>query len=63
MQQLLQCGCYVQVAKDKIDEIEEIDLSIGNVEKKDIVTIVEKYINEKDKTLFKMDVTIFVLTV
>ena len=43
------CGCYVQVAKDKIDEIEEIDISIGNSEKKDIVQIVENYVYQKEK--------------
>ena len=43
------CGCYVQVAKDKIDEIEEIDISLGNSEKKDIVQIVENYIYQKEK--------------
>ena len=43
------CGCYVQVAKDKNDEIEEIDISIGNSEKKDIVQIVENYIYQKEK--------------
>ena len=42
------CGCYVQVAKDKVDSIEEIDISIGNSEKKDIVKIVEKYINQNE---------------
>ena len=42
-------GCYVQVAKDKVDQMEEIDLSLGNVEKRDIVTIVENYIKEKKK--------------
>ena len=42
------CGCYVQVAKDKVDSIEEIDISIGNSEKKDIVQIVENYINQNE---------------
>ena len=42
------CGCYVQVAKDKVDSIEEIDISIGNSEKKDIVKIVENYINQNE---------------
>ncbi len=44
-------GCYVQVAKDKISKIDEVDLCLGNVEKKDIVNIVENYIekNETDK--------------
>ena len=42
-------GCYVQVASEKVNKIEEIDLSIGNVEKRDIVNIVENYIKEKEK--------------
>ena len=42
-------GCYVQIAKDKVDEMEEIDLSLGNVEKDKIVEIVEDYINENKK--------------
>ena len=42
-------GRYVQVAKDKVDDIEEIDLSIGNAEKKDIVDIVENYIYQNKK--------------
>lgn len=42
-------GCYVQVAKDKLEKIEEIDLCLGNVEKKDIVDIVENYIQEHKK--------------
>ena len=41
-------GCYVQVAKDKLKTINEVDLCLGNVEKKDIVSIVEKYINERN---------------
>ena len=40
------CGCYAQVAKEELEKIEEIDLVLGNVEKKDIVEIVEKYIEE-----------------
>ena len=42
-------GCYVQVAKDKIDEMQEIDLCLGNVEKKDIVKKVEEYIKQNQK--------------
>ena len=51
------CGCYVQVAKDKVDSIEEIDISIGNSEKKDIVSIVENYIyqNEKINKIFDVN--------
>ena len=40
------CGCYAQVAKEELEKIEEIDLVLGNVEKKDIVEIVGKYIEE-----------------
>lgn len=40
-------GCYVQVAKKQVEQMEEIDLSLGNVEKRDIVPIVENYIKEK----------------
>lgn len=42
-------GCYVQVAKEEIEQIEEIDLAIGNKEKKEIVTIIEKYKRENKK--------------
>ncbi len=49
-------GCYVQVAKEKVDEIEEIDLSLGNVEKKDIVQIVECYIENKKRVEKIIDV-------
>ena len=41
------CGCYVQVAKEEVEKIEEIDLVLGNNEKKDIVDYVEKYIETK----------------
>ena len=36
-------GCYAQVAKEKLEEIEEIDLILGNNEKKEIVKFVEDY--------------------
>lgn len=41
-------GCYVQVAKEKVKTMEEIDLSLGNVEKKDIVKIIENYMEENE---------------
>lgn len=37
------CGCYVQVAKNEIEKIPEIDLCIGTNEKADIVKYVEEY--------------------
>ena len=42
-------GCYVQVAKNEIEQIPEIDFSLGNNEKKDIVKYVEEYMNKKEK--------------
>ena len=50
------CGCYVQVAKDELEKIEEIDLVLGNVEKKDIVEIVEKYIKENKEKVEVADI-------
>ncbi len=43
---IVACGCYVQVAKEEVQKIEEINITIGNNEKKDIVKIIEKYIQE-----------------
>ncbi len=37
-------GCYAQVASKDLEKIEEIDLIIGNTEKKDILNIIEGYI-------------------
>lgn len=41
-------GCYVQVAKKEIEQIEEIDFCVGTNEKKDIVSLVEKYIENSE---------------
>ena len=38
-------GCYVQTAKEKLEIIEELDLILGNNEKKDIVKYVEEHKN------------------
>ena len=40
-------GCYVQVAKDKLEDMQELDLILGNSEKKDIIKHIEKYIQVK----------------
>ena len=42
-------GCYAQVSKEELDKIEEIDLILGNNEKKDIVKYIEKDSKEKEK--------------
>ena len=49
------CGCYVQVAKEELEKIPEIDLVVGTNEKTKIVEFVEEYIKEKKKTLVKID--------
>ena len=36
-------GCYVQTAKEELENIKELDLILGNNEKKDIVQYVEKH--------------------
>ena len=41
------CGCYAQVAKEELEKIEEINLVLGNNEKKNIVGYVEKYIKSR----------------
>ncbi len=43
------CGCYVQVAKKEVGEIPEIDLVLGNNEKKKIVEIIEKYEKQENQ--------------
>ncbi|MBP3708414.1 MAG: tRNA (N(6)-L-threonylcarbamoyladenosine(37)-C(2))-methylthiotransferase MtaB [Clostridia bacterium] len=50
------CGCYAQVAADELNKMQEVDLVIGNNEKKDIFEIVEKYMEEKLKENHVSDV-------
>ena len=50
------CGCYAQVAKEELEEIEEIDLILGNNEKKEIVNYIEKYLDDKKKIQSTEDV-------
>ena len=40
-------GCYAQVSKEKLEEIEEVDLILGNNEKKEILKYIEKFEAEK----------------
>ena len=40
---VIACGCYVQVAKKEVEKIEEIDLALGNNEKKEIVKYIEEW--------------------
>ena len=45
---IVACGCYVQVAKNDIENINEVDIILGNNEKTNIVDIIEKYIGERE---------------
>ena len=40
-------GCYAQIASKELESIKEINIILGNKEKKDIVKYVENYIQEK----------------
>ena len=50
------CGCYAQVAKSELEKIEEVDLILGNNEKKKIVELVEKFEKNNKKELDIEDV-------
>ena len=49
---LVATGCYAQTAKE--EKITDIDLIVGNTEKKDIVKIVEEYRDNKNRERVKM---------
>ena len=40
-------GCYAQVAKEQLENMPEIDIVLGNKEKKDIVKYVEEFMQRK----------------
>ena len=42
-------GCYAQIAGEKLQAIEEIDIVLGNKEKKDIVKYVEEYLAKRNE--------------
>jgi len=44
---LVATGCYAQVAESDLEDIEEIDIILGNNEKKDIVNYVEEFLNTR----------------
>lgn len=53
-------GCYVQTGGERVQEDECIDLAIGNNCKKDLIPILEAYLEEreKDQNLSKQDKTL-----
>lgn len=42
-------GCYVQNGKENIEKDDAIDLAVGNNKKKDLVTILETFLEERTK--------------
>ena len=50
-------GCYAQVAKEELEQMEEIDIVIGNYEKRDVVKFVEKYIKDKNRVVDIQDIS------
>lgn len=44
-------GCYVQTDEKNVELDPCIDLAVGNNKKRDIVSIIEEYLKERDKTL------------
>ena len=51
---LVATGCYAQTAQEELEQIADIDLIVGNTEKKDIVKIVEEYRDNKNRERVKM---------
>lgn len=50
-------GCYAQVAKEELEQMEKIDIVIGNDEKRDVVKFVEKYIKDKNRVVDIQDIS------
>lgn len=48
---LVVTGCYAQVANEDLEKIDDIDIVIGNQEKKDILSYVKKYQNQKQESI------------
>lgn len=48
---LVVTGCYAQVAKEELKQIEEVDIVIGNQEKKDIVSYINKHQRSKQESI------------
>ena len=53
---LVATGCYAQVGKQELENIDEIDLIIGNNEKKDIVSIIEEYQISRNRDMYNENI-------
>ena len=49
-------GCYAEVAKDKLNKIDEIDLVLGNNEKTEIVDLIEEFTRNRINNCIVSDV-------
>ena len=50
-------GCYAQTYKEELEKMPEIDLVLGNEEKKDIVNYIEKFIETRKKIISVKDIS------
>ena len=50
-------GCYAQTYKEELEKMPEIDLVLGNEEKKDIVNYIEKFIETHKKIISVKDIS------
>ena len=50
-------GCYAQTYKEELEKMPEIDLVLGNEEKKDIVNYIERFIETHQKIISVKDIS------
>ena len=50
-------GCYAQTYKEELEKMPEIDLVLGNEEKKDIVNYIERFIETRKKIISVKDIS------
>ena len=48
---LIATGCYAQINKNLLEEIKDIDIILGNNEKKDIIKYIENFKNERQEEI------------
>ena len=51
-------GCYAQVAKDELEKLDQIDLILGTNDKRDVISQVCKFIENKEKKSIVSDVMV-----
>ena len=49
-------GCYVQTGEENVKQDESIDLAIGNNKKKDVVAILENFLQSREKSMEVIDI-------